>query len=49
MTESDYLDALRAAARAGDRKAAAFLDNYAAGLIKVPPLPKPGTVPASAP
>ena len=39
MTPDEYLDALRAAARAGDRKAGAFLDSYAAGLIALPPLP----------
>jgi hypothetical protein len=49
MTPDEYLDALRAAARAGDRKAAAFLDGYASGLVKLPALPKSETAPASAP
>jgi hypothetical protein len=50
MTQDEYLDALRAAARAGDRKAAAFLENYAAGLVDVPLLPpcKPIESPAGA-
>ena len=39
MTSDEYLDALRAAALAGDRKAAAFLDRYASRLVEVPPLP----------
>ena len=39
MTSDEYLDALRAAAHAGDRKAAAFLDRYASRLVELPPLP----------
>lgn len=35
----EYLAALKAAALAGDRKAAAFLDRYAARLVELPPLP----------
>lgn len=39
MTADEYLDALRAAALAGDRKAAAFLDRYASRLVELPTLP----------
>lgn len=38
MTSDEYLDALRAAARASDRKAAAFLDRYASRLVELPSL-----------
>ena len=38
MTEVEYIDALRAAARAGDRKAAAFLELFDRGAIKAPDL-----------
>jgi len=43
MTSDDYLDALRAAALAGDRKAATFLDRYASRLVELPPLPPNST------
>ncbi|MFT3897182.1 MAG: hypothetical protein QM719_05735 [Thermomonas sp.] len=39
MTSDEYLDALRAAAHAGDRKAAAFLNHYASHMVEVPSLP----------
>lgn len=39
MTPAEYLAALRAAALAGDRKAAAFLEIYAGGLVALPELP----------
>lgn len=41
MTSDNYLDALRAAALAGDRKAAHFLERYAAGLVDLPTLAVP--------
>lgn len=40
MTPDEYLAALGAAARAGDRKAAAFLEGHAAGLVAVQALLK---------
>ena len=39
MTQSEYLDALRAAALAGDLKAKAFLRLYEAGFVTTPMLP----------
>lgn len=39
MTADEYLDALRAAALAGDRKAAAFLELFKRGAVEVPNLP----------
>jgi len=48
MTSDEYLDALRAAAHAGDRKAAAFLDRYASRLVELPSLPPRTTEAATA-
>jgi hypothetical protein len=42
MTEADYIEALRTAARAGDRKAAAFLELFERHANKAPDLPTPG-------
>ncbi|QDQ73141.1 hypothetical protein FNZ56_04250 [Pseudoluteimonas lycopersici] len=47
MTTDEYLDALRAAAHAGDRKAAAFLDRYASRLVELPSLPSLSNVAAT--
>jgi len=41
MTPDEYLDALKAAALAGDRKAKLFLERYAARLVDLPILPPP--------
>ena len=41
MISDEYLDSLHAAALAGDRKAAAFLRDYAARLLELPSLPSP--------
>ena len=38
MTTDQYLDALKAAAHAGDLKAKVFLDRYAAQLVELPDL-----------
>jgi hypothetical protein len=44
VTEAEYIEALRAAARAGDVKAAAFLEMFDKCAIEAPALPALNTL-----